>query len=161
MSEQGEKKPDTLCILCAHSCTNMCSWEDDYEPVPGWTAEKTRQGYLVLQCPLYVKDTYETIKPQKIDSCGMDNILMAIGRQLREDYVSGRGGPYDNYNLNRKREERKSGAEIRRMNRKAIEEWMRGPIGGKLLQLSDTEEVIRMLQKLAKRYETDLMSLMR
>jgi hypothetical protein len=47
------------------------------------------------------------------------------------------------------------------LNRQLIEKWLRGPIAGKLLQLSDTDDVIDRLRKMARQYETDLMTLMR
>ena len=151
---------ETKCILCAHSCANPCCWADEQKPVPGWVAEKTRLGYRVIECPEYVKDTYETIKPVKIHDRGADNLIQAIARQMREDYVHGKG-PYDDYNKNRSKENRKPQGMIRGMNRKAIEEWLQGPIAGKLFQFSDTDFVIDGLRKMAKQYETELRTLMR
>ena len=158
--KEAEKKPDTLCILCAHSCANQCCWADELKPVPGWVAEKSKHGYLVLECPEYVKDTYETIKPQKIHDAGMYIFLEEFGRAMREDYVYGRG-PYDDYNKDKKKQDRKPKHELRALNRQLIEKWLRGPIAGKLLQLSDTDDVIDRLRKMARQYETDLMNLMR
>ena len=151
---------ETKCILCAHSCANPCCWADEQKPVPGWVAEKTRLGYRVIECPEYVKDTYETIKPVKIHDRGADNLIQAIAKQMREDYVHGKG-PYDDYNKNRKREARKTPGEIRGMNRQAIEKWLMGPVAAKLLEFSDTEAVIDGLRKMARQYETDLRTLMR
>ena len=150
---------ETLCILCAHSCVNQCCWADEQKPVPGWVAESTRLGYIVIQCPEYVKDTYETIKPMKLHDRGTMYLLEAIVKQMREDYVTGHG-PYDDYNKNRKHEQRKSSGEIRGLNRKAIEKWLYGPTAGKLLQLSDTEAVIMGLRAMARKYETELKTLM-
>lgn len=158
---ETEKKPDTLCVLCARSCVNQCCWCDEQKPVPGWVAEKNTRGYLVLDCPEYVKDTYETIKPQKLDDRGVMFLLEAFSKQLREDYVTGRGGPFDSYNANRKRETRKSPGEIRGLNRKEIEKWLQGPVAGKMLQFSNTDEVIDGLRKMARTYETELRQWMR
>ena len=159
--KEVEKKPDTLCILCAHSCVNRCCWAEEFKPVPGWVAVKNARGYLVLECPEYVKDTYETIKPQTFHDESVKLLLEEAMRRMREDYVTGRGGPYDDYNQNRKREERKSAGEIRGMNRKAIEAWLHGPVAGKLLQFSDTDALIDGLRKMARQYETDLKNWMR
>ena len=152
---------DQLCVWCARSNINGCSWAEDLTPVEGWTAEPSKQGWHVIECPLFVKETAETILPAKLDDRGVMALLEEAAKQMREDYVQGRGGPYDDFNKNRKREERKSPAEIRGANRQAIEKWLNGPVAGKLLQLSNTDEVIRMLRKMARKYETELMSWMR
>lgn len=151
---------DTKCIWCALSCVNQCSWANEQEPVEGWVAEKNPRGYSVIECPLFIKDTIETIKPTKLHDRGTMNLLEALVTQMSQDYVTGHG-PYDDYNNARKRELRKSKAEIRGMNRKAIEKWLYGPIAGKLLQLSDTDEVVRGLRKMSRQYETEMMNLMR
>ena len=90
----------------------------------------------------------------------LDIFLAEFGRAMREDYVYGRG-PYDDYNKDKKKQDRKPKHELRALNRQLIEKWLRGPIAGKLLQLSDTDDVIDRLRKMARQYETDLMILMR
>lgn len=55
---------DTLCWSC-RKAVRECSWSDLFEPVPGWTAEKTvietngaacRDSYRVIRCPEYAPD---------------------------------------------------------------------------------------------------------
>ena len=82
---------DTLCILCQHSCRGGCSWSEDLKPVNGWIAEANRQGYRVISCPLYIKETAETILPSDIDTDGMLLLLEAAAKQMREDYITGHG----------------------------------------------------------------------
>ena len=66
----------TLCCNCARAgfgCVSTCPWEREFKPVPGWTAarrdikmahkavggkviEKMEESYLVIECPLYLKE---------------------------------------------------------------------------------------------------------
>lgn len=146
---------ETLCIWCQRSCTNCCSWSDHLEPVNGWVAEETNHGYLVLECPEFVKETKESILPAKLDDDGCMLLMEAVARQMRDDYIHGKGF-YDterNHGLSR--------AEIRGKNRQLIEKWLTTGKGRKMLQLSNPEEVIQILRKLARKYETELMQWMR
>lgn len=49
----------SLCWRCKRA-TGFCSWSREFEPVKGWTAEKTITGtmesYEVKQCPLFEKN---------------------------------------------------------------------------------------------------------
>lgn len=69
MKNQSYKKRDSLCWDCQRA-TGFCPWSKykKFEPVPGWTVEKTiridktppytyeREGITVLDCPLFVPD---------------------------------------------------------------------------------------------------------
>lgn len=59
---------ESLCWTCVRA-TGTCSWSRNFEPVPGWEAEKTEvknpygkdrfemiASYDVKACPLYIKD---------------------------------------------------------------------------------------------------------
>jgi hypothetical protein len=59
---------NSLCWSCKRA-TGTCSWSRNFEPVPGWEAEKTEvkntygkerfemiASYDVKACPLYIKD---------------------------------------------------------------------------------------------------------
>ena len=83
---------------------------------------------------------------------------------MREDYVYGRGlrtltndekQKQKIAKRNRKTTVRTQ-AEIRAENRKDIERFIRSKAGGDLLDLSEPEEVIGMLRKLARRWEQKL-----
>lgn len=53
----------TLCWNCHNAGTCACEWSKDLVPVPGWTAKKTHtefgDGYLVIQCPRFIRDSDE------------------------------------------------------------------------------------------------------
>ena len=51
--------PQTLCWDCRNSTEKGCSWAAVFEPVKGWTAEETKQGYMVKSCPEFNRDSYE------------------------------------------------------------------------------------------------------
>lgn len=61
---------ETKCWTCKNS-SGGCSWSRSFRPVKGWLAEKTvikgidgyLDSYLVIECPLYDK---ETIVEQKL-----------------------------------------------------------------------------------------------
>ena len=134
------KPNDTLCLYCGNACNSGCTWSAFAQPVDGWTAQKTRMGWLVIQCPEFVDDTKYKSNPQNIDNDGAMKLLEAMMRQMREDYVYGRG-PY------------KKPAD----NRRAIEKFLLGDRGKKMLQLQDPEEVIKQLRTLASRHDTQMM----
>lgn len=153
MTDQRE----TLCYLCQNSNRNGCSWARSLEPVKGWDAEENNQGYLVLWCPEFKKETPETILPDDLDRDGMMNLLEAMARQMREDYVKGTG-KYTTNDLHKHSLKQEDFAKLRRMNREAIEKWIKHGPGRMLLQLSNPDEVITMLRKLARRYEQELLT---
>jgi hypothetical protein len=143
---------ETICIMCAKSCTSACSWSAELKPVEGWEAEENPRGFLVRKCPEFVKETAETILPSDIDKDGMMRLLEAVAKQMREDYIHG-DGPYNN---DREKQKGKSRAEIRDCNRKLIEKWLISGKGRSLLQLSNPEEVIKVLRVMARRHDTEL-----
>ena len=51
---------DTLCWDCKKAMKAGCSWTDPEicEPVQGWEAKRTPNGYVVANCPEFVRDTY-------------------------------------------------------------------------------------------------------
>ena len=66
MRRPTNKRP-TLCWSCARFC-GRCNWSARFEPVAGWKAEMgslarqyggTLKTYMVLQCPLYERDSEE------------------------------------------------------------------------------------------------------
>lgn len=146
---------ETLCIWCQRACTNCCSWSDHLEPVKGWVAEENKHGYLVRECPEFVKETKESILPAKLDDDGCMLLMEALAKQMREDYVHGNGF----YESDKCKGLTRS--EIRGKNRQLIEKWLLHGKGRKLLQLSNPEEVIRILRSMARKYETELMQWMR
>ena len=143
---------ETLCIMCANSCIGACSWSAELKPVDGWVAEENPRGYLVRECPEFVKETAETILPADIDNDGMMRLLEAVTRQMREDYIQGYG-PYDN---DREKQKGKTRGEIRACNRKLIEKWLISGKGRSLLQLSNPEEVVKTLRVMARQHDTEL-----
>ena len=109
--------------------------------------------------------------PRQLDNDGLLAVLEACAIQMRDDYIHGKDyhdkdedrDKRSEYNaLVRKSnkitskfspEKMKIDAEIRSINRKRIEEWIRGD-GGKLLQISDPDSLIRYLRKQARIHET-------
>lgn len=73
----------TLCWTCQRAVgANMCDWAKYFEPVKGWVAKPVKIGtgryndkvinsYLVITCPLYIKDVKKKKKEVKYD----DNCL--------------------------------------------------------------------------------------
>ena len=45
----------TICWNCAKA-TGHCSWSENLVPVKGWTAEETKESYVVRACPLFEQD---------------------------------------------------------------------------------------------------------
>lgn len=56
----------TLCWDCENACNGGCTWSEKLEPVDGWTAQKTANGYVVHDCPEFKRDAYEggAIRPK-------------------------------------------------------------------------------------------------
>ena len=49
---------DTLCWRCQNATDfNACPWVDRFEPVNGWTAKETDDGWVVRKCPLFKKES--------------------------------------------------------------------------------------------------------
>ena len=51
---------ESICWDCKKALTGGCCWTDTdiQKPVPGWTAQETPAGYLVHDCPRFVRETY-------------------------------------------------------------------------------------------------------
>lgn len=54
------KQPDTLCWDCGKALNHGCPWVDceSQAPVEGWRAKKTRNGYLVIECPEFYRESW-------------------------------------------------------------------------------------------------------
>ena len=48
----------TLCWDCANSTNDGCNWSHNLEPVEGWVAEKGKEGYIVMECPEFIRNSY-------------------------------------------------------------------------------------------------------
>lgn len=154
------EKKEQLCVLCQKS-GGGCKWSDHLEPVDGWTAEENLQGFFITKCPEFVKETPDTILPKDFNNDGMMLLLEALVRQMREDYINGRG-PYDHINRGHKKQEnKKTYAEIRAENRKLIEKWLIYGQGKDLLNLADPKEVVKNLRKLARMHDNELARFLR
>ena len=54
-------RTDTICWDCKNACGGGgCSWTEPklQKPVDGWVAEETANGYRVIACPLFKRETY-------------------------------------------------------------------------------------------------------
>ena len=85
------KRDQSLCWNCKN-CFGGCSWAERFEPVEGWSAERTTIEYfntktpsfLVRDCPLFAVDDGER---EYIDSDGFQNLMEAIYKRAAQDYV--------------------------------------------------------------------------
>ena len=168
MTDPREDPKDTLCIYCRLAVHGNCSWRKDFAPVDGWTVvENPRGGCHVQECPLFEVGRG---LPRQIDSDGMLALLEACALQMRDDYINGRdyhGKEEDEHNkkseynvLVRKSkrmsfspEKIKIDAEIRAINRKRIEAWIKGD-GERILMIQDPDALIKYLRKQARLHET-------
>ncbi len=48
----------TLCWDCENSVKKGCKWAKKFKPIDGWTAEETNKGYLVRDCPEFIRDSW-------------------------------------------------------------------------------------------------------
>ena len=77
------KKDEQLCWSCANACCG-CSWSRWYEPVDGWTAEKTvivqagyrTESYKVTACPEYESDRRTYKQFPRYDMNELDEMLV-------------------------------------------------------------------------------------
>ena len=144
---------EQLCTYCGRACGG-CTWSDGLEPVSGWEAEESRQGWHVTACPEYVQDS----RIRELDTSGVILLVEAIGRQLKEDYVRGRFP----YNQDRKAPGRPMSLddveiyraeESRARARRQIERWLTRGEGKTIFQVSDPASVIRELRKAAAEHD--------
>ena len=152
-----KKEHETLCWTCRYACSDLCSWAGDFEPVPGWKAIETKKGFDVYECPLYQEGRGLR---RNMSNEGTMLLLEAMANQMRDDYIHGRDireqiQKTDNrYKKMTPVERAMENANIRAKNRQTIEKWLMGD-GGNILQISNPQEVIRMLRKFAAKYEQE------
>ena len=91
---------DTLCWDCKKYCGG-CSWTrpDDGRPVKGWNAKLTDRGYVVRQCPEFMRDAYcrgrykspddyiEALEGALMAKYGTIDRLRGIARALRSELI--------------------------------------------------------------------------
>lgn len=60
---------DSLCWDCKNSVCSGCCWAKDFQPVPGWRAEKVYKDsqtygstFKVTSCPKFIPDDYFFLK---------------------------------------------------------------------------------------------------
>ena len=78
---------ETRCIHCANATNRGCSWSDTFDPVDGWKATRTLNSFVVHECPEYVSDRYMCRDPEGLDTEGCINLVEAIMRLMKEDYM--------------------------------------------------------------------------
>lgn len=49
----------TLCWDCRNSTTKGCRWARRFRPVNGWVAVENKNGYLVEECPEFIRDSWK------------------------------------------------------------------------------------------------------
>ena len=121
---------ETICIYCANACNSGCSWSESLTPVEGWTVIENKTGPRVIACPKFQKDEGG---PKRIDTEGLMLLAEAVATQINDDYIHGT-----------------------KAMRKTIERDIRGSACRKLLQLSEPENVIHQLRRLAKEHDEEI-----
>ena len=48
----------SLCWDCANSTEWGCSWAQEFTPVDGWDAVEQKNGYMVIRCPEFDRNSY-------------------------------------------------------------------------------------------------------
>ena len=85
------KEDQSLCWRCKN-CFGGCSWSESFEPVEGWSAERTiiqhfnaeTPSFLVRDCPLFAADDGER---EYVSDDGFHNLMVAIYKRAAQDYV--------------------------------------------------------------------------
>ena len=85
------KGDQSLCWRCKN-CFGGCSWAERFEPVEGWSAERTiikyfnieTPSFLVRDCPLFAVDDGER---EYVSDDGFHNLRVAIYKRAAQDYV--------------------------------------------------------------------------
>lgn len=140
------KQEDTLCMSCGKAC-GACSWSKELIPVDGWTANKTRNGFMVRECPEYKADGDDRGRPENFDTDGCIELLKAVGSRMRSDYMEGIGPcPRDYMHP-------ETVQETVRRNRITIEKFLRSKYGKRLMMLTNPDEVIDRLREMAAKYD--------
>jgi hypothetical protein len=156
--EEKEEYKRSLCFDCSKACVRGCSWADDYTPVDGWTAEKTRLGYLVLKCPEFTPDGEDRGRPKSFDNEGVTNLLEAVMTQTRNDYITG-NGLYSMQTSSKKYAKKRYWVSDnpKAANRRVIEKFLRSRYAKMMFFVEDPEKIITMLRRRASVYETQNM----
>ena len=156
--EEKEEYKRSLCFDCSKACVRGCSWADDYTPVDGWTAEKTRLGYLVLKCPEFTPDGEDRGRPKSFDNEGVTNLLEAVMTQTRNDYITG-SGLYTRKTTSGRytREGDYKSSCPKAANRRLIEKFLRSSYAQQLFFIRDPEQIIIKLRRMASIYDTQNM----
>ena len=116
----------TLCWGCEKSATEGCAWAKNFDPVEGWEAEESKNGYLVINCPEFVK---EERRRRDLDTDGCMDLVEKVLETCREDYIMG----------GEKTEEK-------------IERFLKGRGASRVHRISNPEAVIRKLKKDKEKY---------
>ena len=149
----------TLCIECSKACNRGCSWSDEGIPVDGWTAEETRLGYLILECPEFIRDGPDRGRPAAFDTIGIMNLMEGVLRRAREDYTTG-DGLYTSGTGNPGKWAHKKTHTVenpKAANRKAIEKFFRSKYAQVFFEIENPEQIIQALRQMARQYETKKM----
>lgn len=91
---------DTLCWDCK-KFSGGCSWTrpDEVKPVKGWNAKLTDRGYIVKQCPEFVRDSFcrgrykspddyiEALENALISKMNTCDRLRGIAKGLRSELI--------------------------------------------------------------------------
>ena len=165
MSDTKNKTHETICIECRYQCSTRCCWAWEFVPVPEWDAIETKNGYDVYKCPNFQRG--RGLPRNGFDSDGVIACLHALMAQTRDDYIKGRDLNVNEngdiirpikkskYEMRKPKAERMiEAAKTRAINRKRIENWLRGN-GSRLLMLQDPEAVIHQLRMFAMKYEAE------
>lgn len=74
----------SLCAEC-NNAIGGCSWSESFEPVKGWKAKRVDDTYSIIECPLYVPDNGEPIKPHDDDA--VRGLINAVVEMAVRDYI--------------------------------------------------------------------------
>lgn len=121
----------TLCWDCDNVYFDKCPWmrEENPSPVTGWTAKKTKEGYSVKACPLFVK-------AQEHAPCdeGVRNLVYAVINRTARDYL---------FSLSDRRSEAKPPI----MTKHEIEKWADSADSEELLGDVDAKSILASLRR--------------
>lgn len=130
------KESTALCWKCA-KCTGKCNWSREFEPVAGWTVEKTigadkKEHITVLACPEFAQeDRKNKVWCENMDYEGCMQMVYKVLEFARQDYIT--------------TDKQKTIHEI--------ESFIRGKGASRVHLISDPERVIRKLRNDRKEYK--------
>ena len=146
---------ETLCFSCTKACGHVCSWADEFEPVDGWCAVKTKNSYRVITCPYFDNDVItgedgqrhtDRCKHPSMDTQGMFNMLEAALHRTRDDYILGIGGASE------WRTKHMTPAD----NRQLIEKQIRSSWFKEIFNIENPDAIIKVFRlKVAQLYQTN------